>query len=160
MRTINLLRIVASMLESVLHNSPIAGDIPFSVDEGKTLREAGMFFVRVEAGFSAAHFLKHYQGKCERLHGHNYKVRAWARGDSLGPGGMLFGFGELKGALRSVLEGLDHSLLNDMPEFEEDPSAERIAEFVFKALALRLPEAPLHAVEVFETETSMARYEP
>ena len=119
-----------------------------------------MFSVRVEADFAAAHFLKHFHGKCERLHGHNYKVRAWARGPALGPGGMLFDFGELKGALRTVLESLDHSLLNDQPAFEDDPSAERIAEFIYKAIALRLPAAPLHAVEVFETETSMARYEP
>jgi 6-pyruvoyltetrahydropterin/6-carboxytetrahydropterin synthase len=119
-----------------------------------------MYYVRVEADFAAAHFLSHYRGKCERLHGHNYKVRAWARGSSLGPSGMLLDFGELKDALRSILEGLDHSLLNDQAAFEGDPSAERIAEFIFRSLAQRMPEAPLHAVEVFETETSMARYEP
>ena len=119
-----------------------------------------MYYVRVEAGFAAAHFLAHYRGKCERLHGHNYKVRAYVGGERLGPGGMLVDFGELKGALRSILEPLDHSLLNDLAAFEDDPSAERIAEFVFKALARRLPQAPLHAVEVFETDTSMARYEP
>jgi 6-pyruvoyltetrahydropterin/6-carboxytetrahydropterin synthase len=119
-----------------------------------------MYLVRVEADFSAAHFLAHYRGKCERLHGHNYKVRAWARGSDLNSGGMLLDFGELKSALRSVLEGLDHSLLNDNAVFEDDPSAERIAEFLFKELSLRLPGAPLHAVDVFETETSMARYEP
>jgi 6-pyruvoyltetrahydropterin/6-carboxytetrahydropterin synthase len=118
-----------------------------------------MYLVRVEADFAAAHFLKHYKGKCERLHGHNYKVRAWAKGPTLSEGGMLLDFAELKGALRAVLEGLDHSLLNEVAVFEDDPSAERIAEYVFKALALRLPLAPLHAVEVFETETSMARYE-
>ncbi len=66
-------------------------------------------------------------------------------------------FARLKGALREVLEGLDHGLLNDIAAFDDDPSAERIAEFVFKALAERLPQAPLHAVEVFETDTSMAR---
>jgi 6-pyruvoyltetrahydropterin/6-carboxytetrahydropterin synthase len=119
-----------------------------------------MYYVRVEADFAAAHFLSHYHGKCERLHGHNYKVLAYARAERLDSGGMLLDFGELKGALRSVLAGLDHSLLNDVAAFEGDPSAERIAEFVFKALALRLPDAPLHAVEVFETDTSMARYEP
>lgn len=119
-----------------------------------------MFSIRVEAEFAAAHFLSHYRGKCERLHGHNYRVRAWARGEKLGPGGMLLDFGELKGTLRSVLETLDHSNLNDMPAFADDPSAERIAEYVFRALAERLPDAPLEAVEVFETPTSMARYEP
>jgi 6-pyruvoyltetrahydropterin/6-carboxytetrahydropterin synthase len=119
-----------------------------------------MYYVRVEAGFAAAHYLSSYQGKCERLHGHNYKVRAWARGETLGPGGMLLDFGELKAALREVLELLDHGLLNEIPELGPDPSAERIAEYVFKGIASRLPGAPLHAVEVFETDTSMARYEP
>ena len=118
-----------------------------------------MYTIRVEADFAAAHFLSRYRGKCERLHGHNYKVRAYASGSSLGPGGMLIDFGELKLALRSVLEALDHSLLNDLPEFDNDPSAERIAEYIYKAVAKRLPEAPLRAIEVFETETSMARYE-
>ena len=118
-----------------------------------------MFLVRVEADFAAAHFLKHYHGKCERLHGHNYKVRVWARGPRLDEGGMLLDFTQLKASLRSVLEGLDHGLLNDLAVFEDDPSAERIAEFIFSSLARLLPEAPLHAVEVFETETSMARYE-
>ena len=119
-----------------------------------------MYQVRVEASFAAAHFLKHYKGKCERLHGHNYRVRVWARGEQLGEGGMLLDFGELKGALRKVLESLDHSLLNENPYFADDPSAERIAEYLFRGVAALLPGAPLSAVEVFETEASMARYEP
>lgn len=119
-----------------------------------------MYQVRVEASFAAAHFLSHYRGKCEKLHGHNYRVRAFAKGENLDSGGMLLDFGELKGALRTVLEGLDHSLLNDKDCFLGDPSAERIAEYIFHALRQRLPRAPLQAVEVFETETSMARYEP
>ena len=119
-----------------------------------------MYLVRVEADFAAAHFLSHYKGKCERMHGHNYKVRVWARGAVLDEGGMLLDFGELKGALRKVLEDFDHHLLNDDPVFRNDPSAERIAAAIFERVATRLPGAPLHAVEVFETETSMARYEP
>jgi 6-pyruvoyltetrahydropterin/6-carboxytetrahydropterin synthase len=119
-----------------------------------------MYSVRVEAGFAAAHFLSHFEGKCERLHGHNYRVRAWARGASLDSGGMLLDFGMLKGALREVLDSLDHSLLNDNEHFRGDPSAERIAEYVFARVKEKLPGAPLCAVEVFETETSMARYEP
>jgi len=119
-----------------------------------------MYRIRVEAEFAAAHFLSHYRGKCERLHGHNYLVRAWAGGEKLGSGGMLLDFGELKAALRAVLEKLDHSNLNEIQTFDGDPSAERIAEYVFRELARSLPGAPLEAVEVFETPTSMARYEP
>ncbi len=72
---------------------------------------------------------------------------------------MLLDFSELKGALRTVLAGLDHHHLNEEPRFLDDPSAERIAAFIFERLAELLPKAPLHAVEVFETDTSMARYE-
>lgn len=119
-----------------------------------------MFEVRIEAGFAAAHRLVHYDGKCERLHGHNYKVRAWARGETLGEGGMLVDFGLLKKALGEIIAGLDHSNLNEIPQFADDPSAERIAKYIFDGIAAAHPELPLSAVDVFETETSMARYGP
>lgn len=118
-----------------------------------------MYYVRVEADFAAAHFLSHYHGKCERLHGHNYRVRVWARGERLAEGGMVLDFGELKAALRQVAGELDHRNLNDFSVFDGDPSAERIARHIFEGIHALLPEAPLHAVEVFETPTSMARYE-
>ncbi|MFA6504826.1 MAG: 6-carboxytetrahydropterin synthase [Treponemataceae bacterium] len=118
--------------------------------------------VRVEADFAAAHSLTHYHGKCERLHGHNYVVRAYAKGAELGEGGMLLDFGVLKGALRKICGELDHSNLNDVAAFQSDPSAERIARYVFDGIERELPAveaALLCAVEVFETPTSMARYE-
>lgn len=118
-----------------------------------------MYKVRVEGHFAAAHRLTHYNGKCERLHGHNYRVRVWARGDTLGEGGMLVDFGALKGALNTVLARLDHSDLNEIQEFMQDPSAERIAEFIFREMAALDEKLPLCAVDVFETDTSMARYE-
>lgn len=119
-----------------------------------------MYTVRVEADFSAAHFLSGYKGKCENLHGHNYRVRAYARGTDLDESGMLLDFGVLKKALREVCGGLDHRLLNENPAFRDSPSAERIARHIFESLAARLPGTPLLAVEVFESDTSMARYEP
>lgn len=119
-----------------------------------------MFEVRIEAGFAAAHRLVHYNGKCERLHGHNYKVRVWAKGETLGEGGMLIDFGLLKSALAGIISGLDHSDLNEIAAFREDPSAERIAKYIFEGILAARPELPLSAVEVFETDTSMARYSP
>jgi 6-pyruvoyltetrahydropterin/6-carboxytetrahydropterin synthase len=119
-----------------------------------------MYTVRVEGSFAAAHYLSHYHGKCERLHGHNYRVRVYAKGEKLDEGGMLLDFGSLKSALREVTDGLDHGLLNDLEVFRGDPSAERIAAYIFDRLAERLPGAPLQAVEVFETDVNMARYEP
>jgi 6-pyruvoyl-tetrahydropterin synthase len=73
---------------------------------------------------------------------------------------MLLDFGVLKAALHEVLGAFDHNLLNDEPVFSGDPSAERIAGLIFARLAERLPGAPLQAVEVFETEKNMARFEP
>ncbi|HPE36002.1 MAG TPA: 6-carboxytetrahydropterin synthase QueD [Spirochaetales bacterium] len=119
-----------------------------------------MYTVRVEAGFSAAHFLTEYHGKCERMHGHNYLVRAYARGGELDAAGMLVDFGVLKRHLRAVAESLDHRNLNEVPEFANSPSAERIARYVFESMMLADPSLPLSAVEVFETDTSVARYEP
>ena len=122
-----------------------------------------MYQVRVEEEFSAAHFLFHYRGKCERLHGHNYKVRLWAKGEDLDEGGMLADFSVLKKVLKNILSALDHSNLNDMEVFRNDPSAERIAEYVFNEAAKKLPEfgvdgSLLWAVDVYENARSMARY--
>ncbi len=123
-----------------------------------------MFTVRVEADFAAAHFLSHYHGKCEHLHGHNYKVRLWVKGDNLDEGGMLVDFGILKKVLRHIATGLDHSNLNDFPVFENDPSAERIAKYIYDEaeklfLSMNVDPEKLYAVEVYETPTSMVRYE-
>jgi len=124
-----------------------------------------MYHVRVEDEFSAAHFLSHYRGKCENLHGHNYKVRLWAKGTELDDGGMLADFSLLKKALKEVLAVLDHSNLNDLELFQNDPSAERIAKFIFDRIEKKLPELGINssllcAVDVFENSRNMARYSP
>lgn len=119
-----------------------------------------MYEIRVEADFAAAHFLTDYHGKCERLHGHNYRVLAHARGSELDGGGMLLDFGVLKKALREVCGRLDHSNLNDIAEFDGNPSAERIARWIYHAVKTQLPDCPLSAIDVYETPTSRARYLP
>ena len=124
-----------------------------------------MYYARVEAEFAAAHFLSHYRGKCEKLHGHNYRVRMWVQGTELNEGGMLADFSLLKKALKEAVDALDHSNLNDMEIFQNDPSAERIARFIFEKAKEILPElgvesSLLYAVDVFETSGSMARYKP
>lgn len=123
-----------------------------------------MFEVRVEADFAAAHFLRDYHGKCENLHGHNYRVYAHVRGEKLDDGGMLLDFSELKKSLRNACGGLDHRNLNDFDFFAQNPSAERIAVYIAEKILSDLPSlrggenARLHAVDVFETDTSRARY--
>lgn len=127
-----------------------------------------MYTVRAEADFAAAHFLSHYHGKCERLHGHNYRVRLWVKGEKLDDGGMLADFGVLKDVLRKICAGLDHRNLNDLPElgqpFAGDPSAERIACYIFaeaekEFAAVSLDPLLVHGVDVYETQGNMARYE-
>lgn len=132
-----------------------------------------MYEVRIEDDFAAAHFLKDYHGKCENLHGHNYKVFVHAKGDTLDEGGMLLDFSILKSALKTVLKKIDHTNLNDMEIFTQNPSAERIAKFIFDEVLIALkndgldfyfdkesPEKPhIFAVDVFETERNRARYE-
>ena len=127
-----------------------------------------MFQVRVNTDFAAAHFLRDYHGKCENLHGHNYKVYAHVQGKNLSEGGMLLDFSELKKALKSVCAKLDHTNLNDIALFDQNPSAERIAVYIYNGIVEQIPslkksddeKAYLWAVDVFETDTNRARYMP
>lgn len=131
-----------------------------------------MFEVRVEDDFAAAHFLRDYHGKCENLHGHNYKVFVHVQGRKLDSGGMLLDFSVLKSALKKVLAGLDHTNLNDIEEFDQNPSAERIAVYIYGKLveimrqegidlsARSEPGTKITKVDVFETDRNRARYIP
>ena len=129
-----------------------------------------MFEVRVQDDFAAAHFLKDYHGKCENLHGHNYKVYVHVQGTQLDEGGMLLDFTFLKSALKEVLLKIDHTNLNDIKEFEQNPSAERIALYIYNHLIENLKEKNIDVsinsptgtiiskIDVFETEKNRARY--
>ena len=126
-----------------------------------------MFEVCVEATFAAAHQLRNYKGKCENLHGHNYKVRATVAGDKLNATGLVADFGEVKAVLREIAGRLDHRFLNEIEPFIElNPSAENIALYFYQELAKGLTdgssEVPIHVSEVivWETDTSSATYRP
>ncbi len=71
-----------------------------------------MFRIEVDKqdmGFDAAHFIS-YGGKCERLHGHNYRVSAALEGP-LTADRYVFDFVELKAILRGLCKRLDHYFL-------------------------------------------------
>ncbi len=106
-----------------------------------------------EFEFDAAHFLPHYHGKCERLHGHTYKLVVQVEGIP-DQEGMVIDFLLLKKTVRdNVLAQLDHSCLNDiLPQ----PTAENIAIWVWQQLVNKLEEAnyKLSEVQVWETRTS------
>jgi 6-pyruvoyltetrahydropterin/6-carboxytetrahydropterin synthase len=124
-----------------------------------------VYEVTVEGGFAAAHRLRDYEGACERLHGHNYKVVFAVRADDVGPSGMVADFKVLKRALGEVLGRLDHRCLNDdISDFGEgalDPTAENIARWVAERLAEALPPETRPArVTVWESDKSAATYFP
>ena len=119
-----------------------------------------MFEVRVEKTIACAHRLFGYDGPCESLHGHNYRIEVAYVGRELDQFGMLVDFTDIKKAFHAVLETLDHTYLNDLAPFRDlSPSAENIAAYVYHELA-RTPfdRARLDHVSVWETPTQVAVY--
>jgi 6-pyruvoyltetrahydropterin/6-carboxytetrahydropterin synthase len=123
-----------------------------------------MYTVSVQAHYDAAHFLRHYKGKCEKLHGHRYIVEVALQTDRLNKAGIAFDFVDLKRHLRELADGMDHTLLNDLPQFEEvETSAENQARYFFEELQKLLPEEladGLLYARVWETPTQWAQYGP
>ena len=121
-----------------------------------------MFEVTIEASFSAAHRLRHYRGKCENLHGHNWKVAVSVVSDKLNKSGMAIDFQELKELTWKVLKKMDHRFLNDLPEFKKvNPTSENIAKFLYGKLkgAVERRGVKLHRVKIWESEGSSVSYE-
>lgn len=116
----------------------------------------------IERNFSSAHQLRGYRGKCENLHGHNYKIEIYARGKELNNIGLLVDFVELKQAADDLVTYLDHKNLNELEPFvvEQNPSAENVARFVLEKLAAKINDerVQIYKVRCFETPTSVATY--
>lgn len=94
-----------------------------------------MFKMTVESTFSAAHAIREYPGPCCQLHGHNYRVEAHLAGKELDKLGMLIDYTDVKDALGEILKPLDHSYLNDLPEFASvNPTSEELARLLYQRL--------------------------
>ena len=121
-----------------------------------------MFVVNVEAHYDSAHFLRNYEGKCERLHGHRYVVEAALFTETLDESGLAFDFVVVKKHLRAIADHLDHNNINELPPFDRiEPSAENQARYIFDEMKKRLPPAMAEAllfVKVWETPTQWAQY--
>ena len=117
----------------------------------------------IERNFSSAHQLRGYKGKCENLHGHNYKIEIYARGAELNNIGLLVDFVELKDAADELVAYLDHKNLNELEPFveEQNPSAENVARFVLEEIAAKIDDdrVQIYKVRCFETPTSVATYQ-
>jgi len=122
--------------------------------------EGPMFKAKIRDSFSAAHSLRGYQGDCERLHGHNYRVEVVVASATLDQVGIVMDFRDLKAALKSVLDEMDHHYLNDLAIFQDcNPSAELIARHIYARLKGMLPSGTvLSEVAVWENENCCALY--
>jgi 6-pyruvoyltetrahydropterin/6-carboxytetrahydropterin synthase len=118
-----------------------------------------MFEICVEHTFAAAHALRNYRGKCENVHGHNYRVQVGMEAADLDENGLLYDFADLKHRLRETSAYLDHQFINELKPFDTiNPSAENIAKFIFEEIEKSLDRASLAYVRVWETDTSCAIY--
>ena len=122
-----------------------------------------MYQLFVEEHFDAAHYLPNYHGKCEKLHGHRFKVVARLEAANLDETGLAYDFAQLKQHLRDVLAQFDHTCLNDVPPLDKiGPSSENIAATIYDALQSRFSESPVKLVnvEVWESPTAGVAYSP
>lgn len=123
-----------------------------------------MYEVTVEDTFSSGHYLRNYKGKCERPHGHNYRVRVTLSGEELDHAGLLLDFKDLKEVLRPVINYLDHQMMNELEPFTViNPSAENIAKYFFDQTNVHLSgvtsgRVRVKDVTIWETDTTTARY--
>ena len=120
-----------------------------------------MYEINIQSGFSAAHSLRGYRGKCEELHGHNWKAQVTVSSEKLDKLGMVIDFRKLKKKLARVLKDLDHKHLNTLPYFKKNnPTSEGIARYIFEELKSQKPLTRNHIkkVTIWETDTACASY--
>jgi 6-pyruvoyltetrahydropterin/6-carboxytetrahydropterin synthase len=120
-----------------------------------------MYEIKIITSFSAAHRLENFYGKCEALHGHNWKVEVFLVGKKLDEAGLLLDFGAVKARTRELLEEVDHKYLNELPAFShQNPSSENLASYLFQRLAAALNRdgVQVSRVNVWESDNSCASY--
>jgi 6-pyruvoyltetrahydropterin/6-carboxytetrahydropterin synthase len=120
-----------------------------------------MYEVKIVTQFAAAHRLENFYGKCESLHGHNWKVEVFLVGNTLDQAGLLMDFGMMKARTKEVLEEVDHKYLNELAAFQDrNPSSENLARYLYERLGaiLNREGAKIHRVNVWESDTSCASY--
>jgi len=120
-----------------------------------------MYEVKIVTQFAAAHRLENFQGKCEGLHGHNWKVEVFLVGQALDNTGLLMDFGVVKARTKQVLEEIDHKYLNELAAFQDrNPSSENLACYLYERLGAVFNRAgvKVRRVDVWESDTSCASY--
>ena len=123
-----------------------------------------MFEITIEETFAAGHALRNYRGKCENVHGHNYRCQVSVEGATLDEIGLLVDFVELKRIVHAVVDRMDHQWLNEFPPFDKlNPSAENMARYIYEEIAAALQAREgvrLASVRLWETDTASVTYRP
>jgi len=120
-----------------------------------------MYEVKIVTQFAAAHRLENFNGKCESLHGHNWKVEVFLAGKDLDETGLLMDFGVVKARTKEVLEEIDHKYLNELAAFRDrNPSSENLACYLYERLEaiFNRDGVQVRRVNVWESDTSCASY--
>ncbi len=120
-----------------------------------------MYELKIITEFSAAHHLRNFRGKCESLHGHNWKVEVVVRGNGLDDSGVVLDFAEIKAATRKIMSEIDHCYLNELPFFiEHNPSSENIARYIFERLQKEIEDERVRVsrVTAWESQDACASY--
>lgn len=116
-----------------------------------------MYELRIITQFAAAHQLRNFGGKCEKLHGHNWRIEVYVEGEELNDDGLLIDFKEVKEATNRILEELDHSFLNELSQFkDQNPSSENIAAYIFVKLSNELNDNHIKVAKVTSWESDSA----
>jgi 6-pyruvoyltetrahydropterin/6-carboxytetrahydropterin synthase len=120
-----------------------------------------MYRLMIKTSFAAAHNLINYQGDCENLHGHNWRVEVVVAAKELDKAGLGIDFKILKKQTNSLLDELDHKYLNDLPPFKNNsPSSENISRYLFERLTetLNNENITVEKINVWESENACASY--
>jgi 6-pyruvoyltetrahydropterin/6-carboxytetrahydropterin synthase len=118
-----------------------------------------MYELSITSDFSSAHFLRGYDGSCQNLHGHTWKLEVTIRSDKLDDIGLVFDFREMKKRLKEFLTPLDHTCLNDLPAFKQiNPSSENLAKYIYHEFAKQCHPFKLKQVRVWESDTASVTY--
>ncbi len=120
-----------------------------------------MYRLTVKTSFAAAHNLINYQGDCENLHGHNWKVDVAVAARELDKSGLGIDFKILRREAGEIVNELDHKYINENPEFAGvSPSSENISRYLYRRLSERLNNGNItvESVTVWESDNASACY--
>ncbi|OHB47908.1 MAG: 6-carboxytetrahydropterin synthase QueD [Planctomycetes bacterium GWF2_40_8] len=119
-----------------------------------------MYELVVEKTFAGAHNLRGYDGDCEKLHGHNWKVEVTLKSEKLDGLGMVVDFKIVKKTLEEILSRFDHSYLNELEEFNrKNPTTENVSKIIYDNFSEKLPpEIFIAKVKTWESENCAASY--